>query len=52
VTQAGWLLPLACRWTNEDNRRLVAQHFTWFLATYDSLPQDIMRADAARYMWV
>jgi hypothetical protein len=22
-------------WTDEDNRRLVAEHFPWFLETYD-----------------
>jgi mannosyltransferase OCH1-like enzyme len=36
-------------WTFEDNRRFVAEHYPWFLSTYDGYPKPIQRADAARY---
>lgn len=39
-------------WTDADNRRLVEKNFPWFLKRYDSLPKNIMRADAARYMYM
>ena len=29
-------------------RMLIEEHYPWFLETYDSLPQNIMRADAVR----
>ena len=29
-------------------RQLIAEHYPWFLDTYDALPKDIMRADAVR----
>lgn len=32
-----------------DNRAFIATQFGWFLAVYDSYPQEIMRADAVRY---
>ena len=35
--------------TDEDNRAFVAEHYPWFLSTYDALPYPIMRADAVRY---
>lgn len=38
--------------TDEDNRRLVADHYPWFLGTFDSFIYPIMRADAIRYMWL
>lgn len=37
-------------WTDADNRRLVEQHYPWFLATYDSFDRDIQRVDAAKYL--
>jgi len=36
-------------WTDADNRRLIAEHFPWFLATYDGYKHNIERADAVRY---
>ncbi|KAI9192968.1 nucleotide-diphospho-sugar transferase [Polychytrium aggregatum] len=39
-------------WTDEENRNLVSHHYPWFLSTYDSLPKPIMRADAARYIYM
>jgi mannosyltransferase OCH1-like enzyme len=36
-------------WTDDDNRRLIAEHYSWFLPTYDSYPKPIQRADAVRY---
>ena len=36
-------------WTDVDNRRLIAEHYSWFLDTYDAYPKPIQRADAARY---
>ncbi len=36
-------------WTDEDNRTLIADHYRWFLDTYDSYTHNIERADAARY---
>lgn len=36
-------------WTDVDNRRLIAEHYRWFLGTYDAYPQPIQRADAVRY---
>ena len=35
-------------WTDDDNRRLVADHYPWFLATYDAYDHPIKRVDAAR----
>lgn len=29
-------------------RQLIAEHYPWFLKTYDELPKNIMRADAVR----
>lgn len=39
-------------WTDKDNRRLVAEHFPWFLDVYDSFPRNIQRADCARYFYM
>ena len=36
-------------WQNDDNRQFIAEHFNWFLETYDSFEQDIYRIDAVRY---
>ncbi len=36
-------------WTDEDNRKLIQQHYPWFLQIFDGYPQNIMRADAVRY---
>jgi hypothetical protein len=36
----------------QDNRRLIAQHYPWFLATYDGYKHHICRADAARYFYM
>merc|ERR1719264_8099 len=35
-------------WTDADNRNLVAEHYPWFLATYDAYVWPIQRVDAAR----
>lgn len=35
-------------WTDTDNRRLVAEHYPWFLEKYDSYKYGIQRADVAR----
>ena len=29
-------------------RQLIAEHYPWFLSTYNALPKNIMRADAVR----
>lgn len=39
-------------WSDEDNRNLIKDHYPWFLETYDSYPNPIQRADAARYFAV
>ncbi|KAL3132162.1 hypothetical protein ABBQ32_008769 [Trebouxia sp. C0010 RCD-2024] len=39
-------------WTDKDNRRLIADHFPWFLDVYDSFPRNIQRADCARYFYM
>ena len=39
-------------WTDRDNRKLIAQHFAWFLDVYDSFPLNIQRADCARYFYM
>jgi hypothetical protein len=44
---------LICRlWTDEDNRKLVLDHYPWFLDTYDALPKPIMKADSVRYLYM
>ena len=45
----GWEYKL---WTDEANRRLVADRYPWFLPTYDAFPRDIQRVDAAKYLIV
>ncbi|KAL6407161.1 glycosyltransferase family 32 protein [Ilyonectria robusta] len=39
-------------WTDEDNLRLVKEHFPWLLDTYLNLPGSIYRADLARNLYM
>jgi len=39
-------------WDDADNRRFVAENFSWFLPTYDGYDAEIKRADAIRYMFL
>ena len=39
-------------WDDAQNRQFVAEHYTWFLPTYDSYDREIKRADAIRYMYL
>ena len=39
-------------WDDADNRRFVAEKFSWFLPTYDAYDAEIKRADAIRYMFL
>ncbi|KAK9865687.1 hypothetical protein WJX84_004650 [Apatococcus fuscideae] len=39
-------------WTDEDNRDLIIRTRPSFLSTYDAFPQQIMRADAARILYM
>jgi hypothetical protein len=39
-------------WTDESARRFVAEHYPWFLPTYDGYARPIARVDAVRYMWM
>lgn len=39
-------------WTDGDNLELVKSKFSWFLSTYQSLRNNVMRADSARYMYM
>ena len=36
-------------WTDLDNHRLIQNHFSWFLPTYEAYTHHIERVDAARY---
>ncbi|KAI0269114.1 hypothetical protein BC834DRAFT_820308 [Gloeopeniophorella convolvens] len=36
-------------WTDASSREFIAQHYRWFLDTFDSYPYAIQRADAIRY---
>jgi len=36
-------------WTDSDNRALIAAHYPWFLATYDSYDELVQRSDASRF---
>jgi|AntAceMinimDraft_9_1070365.scaffolds.fasta_scaffold07201_3 hypothetical protein len=36
-------------WTDEDNRRLIAEQYPDFISTYDNYSYNIQRADAIRY---
>ncbi|XJO78458.1 hypothetical protein BDV3_002897 [Batrachochytrium dendrobatidis] len=39
-------------WTDEDNLKLCTEDFSWFLPTYNSMLQNISRADVVRYMYM
>ena len=39
-------------WTDEDNRNLVAHHYSWLLNAYDNLPSKIMKADIVRNLYM
>ncbi|MBG9389463.1 glycosyltransferase family 32 protein [Caenimonas aquaedulcis] len=39
-------------WDDADNRRFIADHYAWFLPTYDAYPAEIYRADAVRYFFL
>lgn len=41
-----------CYYAFTTHRNLVRQHYPWFLRLYDALPKPIMRADAARYLYM
>lgn len=45
----GWEYRL---WTDAENRELVQEHYPWLLETYDRLPENIMRADMARILYM
>ncbi|KAG8885075.1 hypothetical protein FRB97_002240 [Tulasnella sp. 331] len=36
-------------WTDETSRQLIAEHYAWFLPTFDGYKYPIQRADAIRY---
>ncbi|KAF9495415.1 hypothetical protein BDN71DRAFT_877576 [Pleurotus eryngii] len=36
-------------WTDEGSRDFIAEHYPWFLDTFDAYPYVIQRADAIRY---
>ncbi len=39
---------LGCDALHVRHRQLIAEHYPWFLETYEALPKNIMRADAVR----
>ena len=39
-------------WTNEDNLELVERYAPWFMDAYEELPSEILRADAARNIYM
>lgn len=39
-------------WSDEDNRKLIEEHYSWFLPTYDKYAYPIQRADVARYFYM
>ncbi|KAJ3228945.1 hypothetical protein HDU78_009354 [Chytriomyces hyalinus] len=39
-------------WSDEDNRNLVAEHYPWFLKTFDAFESNILRADTARLFYM
>ena len=45
----GWEYRL---WTDAENRELVREHYPWLLDIYDGLPENIMRADMARILYM
>ena len=36
-------------WTDAKSRAFIAEHYSWFLPTFDAYPYAIQRADAIRY---
>lgn len=36
-------------WTDDESREFIAEHYPWFIKTYDSYPYHIQRVDAIRY---
>ncbi len=36
-------------WTDKDNLEFLEKYYAWFVPTYEMYPENIMRADAARY---
>ena len=36
-------------WTDEDNRKFIAENYNWFLPTYDAYNTGIKKANATRY---
>lgn len=36
-------------WTDKDNLAFLEKHYAWFVPAYKMYPENIMRADAARY---
>ncbi|KAI8892255.1 nucleotide-diphospho-sugar transferase [Globomyces pollinis-pini] len=49
VTHPDWEYKL---WTDADNDKLCETDFPWFLERYKSFPENINRADVARYMYM
>jgi len=47
--QQGWKI---MQWDAESNRRLVEQHYPWFLDTYDSFDKLIKQLDTMRYIYM
>jgi mannosyltransferase OCH1-like enzyme len=41
-----------CCGDDADNRAFIGREFAWFLATYDTYPAEIYRADAVRYFYL
>ncbi|PAA74375.1 hypothetical protein BOX15_Mlig008668g3, partial [Macrostomum lignano] len=39
-------------WTDEDNRRLIAEHYPWFLARFDSYGVGVQKADVSRLFYM
>lgn len=39
-------------WTNDDNRKFVADEYPWLLEAYENLPGEIFRADAVRSLYM
>ncbi|KAJ3293230.1 hypothetical protein HDU79_000599 [Rhizoclosmatium sp. JEL0117] len=39
-------------WTDQDNYDLIAEHYPWFLPTYESYKRPIMKADAVRVFYL
>ncbi|TPX34705.1 hypothetical protein SmJEL517_g02673 [Synchytrium microbalum] len=39
-------------WTDEDNDRIVHEHYVWFLPTYKSFKKPILKVDSVRYMYM